>query len=148
MAAQWPLVKAWLAALIPSLPGLSDVTVTTGPQTSGSASSRYVTVGYVADDASGGYQQLQSYDGSVWDEVGEVRTQIVAQSGAESDTTVETTAFAMADAIDAAIRADHTLGHTLAPNGTVETSVEVHSISNANGTATALVHVLRYTTTT
>ena len=148
MAAQWPLVKAWLVATVPTLPGMSDILVTAGPPVSGSAAARYVTVGFVTDDAGGTYQQAQSYDGTVWDEIGEVRSQIVAQSGGSQQSAPEAGAFAIADAIDAAIRADRTLSGVLSDNGTVESAVEIHSISNANGNATALVHVLRYTTTT
>jgi hypothetical protein len=148
MATQWPLVKAWLVGVIPTL-GISDLTVQTGPPVSGSAAQKYVTVGYVADDSGGTYQRMESYDGTSWDETGDVRSQIVSQAGSLSQQAdVEASAFAVADALDARIRSDHTLGGLLSANGTVDTTVEVHSITNGNGIATALVYVLRYTTTT
>jgi hypothetical protein len=148
MAAQWPHVKAWLAATIPTLPGLSDVVVYAGPPISGESPERYVTVGFVTDDHGGQYQQLQTDDGTVWQEIGEVRSQIVAQVGDTDPTIAESECFAIADALDAAIRADRCLGGTLSLDGTSESAVEVHSVSNSLGTATALVHVLRYTTVT
>ncbi|MGZ4617175.1 MAG: hypothetical protein ACXV3F_00295 [Frankiaceae bacterium] len=148
MAAQWPHVKAWLAATIPTLSGLSDVQVFTGPPVSGEDPDRYVTIGYVTDDKGGTYQQVQSDDGFVWQETGEIHSQIVAQSGDEDESIAEGGAFAIADAIDAAIRNDRRLGNTLSPDSTVESVVEVLSVSNAAGTATALVHTLRYITTT
>lgn len=148
MAAQWPKVKAWLVATIPTLPGLSDVLVSSGFPTWGDSPDRYVTVGFVTDDHGGTYQQVQYYDGSSWQETGEVRSEMVAQFGDEDPTLAEAAVFAIADALEAAIRADRTLGHTLSPEGTAESIVEVHSLANADGTATGLVHTLRYTTVT
>lgn len=148
MAAQWPLVKTWLAATIPTLPGLSDVQVYAGPPTTNDAPTRYVTVGYVADDKGGTYQQVQADDGYVWQEIGEVRSHIVAGVGDSDPSIAEGLCFAIANALDAAIRGDRRLGGTLSPEGTSESIVEVDSISNQQGTATALVHTLRYTTIT
>lgn len=147
MAVAWPHVKAWLVSTIPTLSGLSDVVVYAGPPATEDDPARYVTVGFVTDDSGGAYQQTEAYDGLVWQEIGEVRSQFVAQLGDEDPSLAEANCFAMADALDAKIRNDRTLGGTLSPEGTTETSVEVHTISNPNGTATALVHVLRYTTT-
>jgi hypothetical protein len=141
-------VKAWLVATIPTLPGLSDVVAYAGPQVTGDNPLRYVTVGYVADDHGGQYQKLQTDDGSVWQEIGEVRCQIVAQSGDTDTAANELQAFAIADALEVAVRADRRLGGTLSPDGTSEWATEVHSVIDQNGTATALVHSLRYTTVT
>ncbi len=148
MAAQWPQVKAWLVRTIPTLPGMTGVSVYSGPPESGEQPERYVTVGYVTDDHGGSYQLAQSPDGFQWDEAGEVRSEVVAQVGDSDPAIAQGEAFVIADALDRVIRSDHTLGKTLSANGTAETHVEVHSISNAGGTATALVHTLRYTTTT
>lgn len=149
MAAQWPRVKGWLAAAIPTLPGLEDVLVYAGPPVAaGNSAPRYVTVGYTAGDKGGSYQIVQADGGIGWEEIGEVRTAIVAQAGDSDPSIAEADAFAVADAIDRVIRADHTLGGTLAAWGTAESIIEVDSIANPNGTATELVHVLRYTTTT
>ena len=148
MATQWPRVKAWMVATIPTLPGLADVLVTNGPETSGDAPNRYVQVGFVTDDNAGTYQQSLAYDGTVTQEVGELRSEIVAQAGDADPSIAEADCFAIADALDMVIRADHTLGGTLSRDGFAETTVEVKSEANEYGTATALVYVLRYTTTT
>lgn len=148
MAAQWPNVKAWLVATIPTLPGLSDVLTSSGFPTWGDSPARYVTVGYVTDDHGGTYQQMQQYDGTVWQETGEVRSEMVAQFGDQDPTLAEASVFAIADALEVAIRADHTLGGLLSRDGTAESIFEVHSIANADGTATGLIHSLRYSTVT
>ena len=148
MATAWPAVKAWLVAKIPTLPGLSDVVVYAGPPVTANNPPRYVTVGFVTDDHGGQYQKVQYDDGTVWQEIGEVRCQIVAQSGGTDPSIPEASAIAIADALEAAIRADRRLGGTLSPEGTSEWATEVHSVTDQNGVATALVHSLRYTTVT
>lgn len=148
MATAWPRVKAWLVATIPTLPGLADVVVLNGPEVAGDAPDRYVTVGFVTDDKAGTYQRTAIYDGTSWQEVGEVRSEIVAQGGDSDPSIAEAECFAIADAIEAAANADQTLGRTLSPEAIVESIVEVESIANPDGTATALVFTLRYTTTT
>lgn len=145
----WPQVKAKIAATIPTLSGLpADVEVVAGPPVTGDAPEKYVTVGFVDGDNAGTYQTALEYDGFVRREVGEVRSQIVAQLGDSDSSLAETDAFAIAEAIDAWTRDDRTLGGVLSPDSVVETTVEVHSVTNANGTATVLIHSLRYTTTT
>lgn len=148
--AAWPQVKAALAAAIPTLPvtGITDVLVFNGPPISGDAPARYVTVGYVDGDNAGTFQTQLEYDGSCRREVGEVRTQIVSQNGETDGSAAEADCFALADALDAWVWANRRLGGVLSPDSQVETTVEVHSISNANGSATALIHMCRYTTTT
>jgi hypothetical protein len=148
MATQWPHVKAWLVATVPTLPGLSDVLVSSGEPTWGDTPARYVTVGFVTDDHGGQYQQVQTDDGTVWEESGEIRSQIIAGSGDTDPIGNEIAAFAIADALDAAIRADRTLGGTLSREGTSASAVTVLSVANSDGTATALVHSLHYTTVT
>lgn len=143
----WPSVKAVMAATIPTLAGLSDVEVLAGPSITGDAPERYVTVGYVDGDNAGTFQTTLEYDGWSRREVGEVRSQIVAQTGDSDGSIAEADCFAVADAIDAWIRDDRRLANTLSPDSMVETTVEVHSVSNANGSATVLIHVLRYSTT-
>lgn len=148
MAAQWPKVKAWLVATIPTLPGLEDVEVIAGPPNTGDSPERYITVGFVSGDKAGTYQLTRNPDGYQWDEIGELRSEIVAHLGDSDPSFAESDAFAAADAIDKRIRSDSTLGGTLSRNATVESVIEVDSISNMNGTATALVIALHYTTTT
>lgn len=147
-AAIWPKVKAALAAGVPTISSLTDVEVYAGPPISGEAPERYITIGYVEGDNAGTYQQAREYDGFFTREVGEVRTQIVAQRGESDGSLAEADCFAAADAIDAWVWADRTLGGVLSQDSMVETTVEVHSVSNAAGTATVLIHAFRYTTTT
>ena len=77
-----------------------------------------------------------------------MRSTIVAQSGDSDPSFAEGDAFTMADALDAWIQANRTLGGALSPDSDIRTSIDVLSISNARGTATELVYVLTYTTTT
>jgi len=143
----WPSVKAAMVTTIPTLAGLTDVEVLAGPPITGDAPERYVTVGYVDGDNAGTYQTALQYDGWSRREVGEIRSQIVAQTGDADGSIAEGDCFAVADAIDAWTRDDRRLTGVLSPDSSVETSVEVHSVSNANGSATVLIHVLRYSTT-
>lgn len=146
--AQWPLVKAWLVDTIPTLTGLSGWAVYSGPVAGRAAPKRYVSVGFVEDDNGGTFTRGPVYDGTAWSEVGEVRTRITAQSGDSAGSVAEADAFAAVDAIDEKVRDDWTLGGLLSAEAEIQTSIDVLSISNARGTATELVHVLRYTTTT
>lgn len=149
MATAWPLVKAWEVAIAPTLPAFADAEVDSGIRATMSAAPKYMAVGAVMEeDNAGTYARESAYDGSVWTEVGDVRSMIVAQTGDGDPSAVEAQAFAMADALDKAIHADPTLGGVLSADATVQTSVDVLAISNSDGTATALVHVLHYTTTT
>jgi len=145
----WPLVKAWIAETAPTLPAFSGAHVLTGLPTTRSSAAKYLVVGAVMEeDNAGSYQRSPAYDGTVWTETGEVRSMIVAQSGQGDDSDNEAAAFAMIEALDEAAHADNTLGGVLSAETLIETSVDVLAISNLRGTATALVHVLRYTTTT
>lgn len=149
MPTQWPHVKQWLVDTAIGLPAFADADVAAGIQATYSAASKYMAVGAVMnEDNAGTFQRQQVYDGSVWSETGEVRSLVVAQSGDADGSQQETAAFAMVEALDAAIHADRRLGGLLSADAEVRTSTDVLVISNADGTATALVHVLTYTTTT
>lgn len=149
MATAWPAVKAWLAAKAPTLPEFADATVFSGVPASQAAPAQYFAVGAVMEeDNAGTFSRQDAYDGTVWQEQGDVRSMIVAQSGQADGSANEAAAFAMAAALDTVIHADRTLGGTLSRDATVQTSVDVLAISNARGTATALVYVLHYTTIT
>lgn len=147
MAVRWPLVKAWLVDSFAALPSMSGGMVFGGVPVTKAAPTRFVTVGFVEDDNAGTFEVQPDYDGSVNSEVGEVRSKIVVNTGG-SGVTAEEAAFSIVDEINAAIYADQTLGGLLSPEATAFCSVDVLAISNARGTATELVHVLRYTTTT
>ena len=146
--AAWPTVKAALAAGAESLPAFSDAVVYDGPQATNDAPLKFFEVGFVNDENNAGtYERSLAYDGAVWSEVGEVRSTITANAGDSDPSIAEADAFGMADALDGWIRDDPTLGKVISPDSEVRTSVDVLSISNANGTATQLVYVLTYTTT-
>ena len=147
--AAWPAVKAALVAGAQSLPEFTDVTVFVGPQATKAAPRKMLEVGFVNDENNAGtYERAPAYDGTVWSETGEVRSTIVAQSGDADGSTAEVDAFAMADALDVWIDGDRTLGGALSLDSDLRTSIDVLSISNTRGTATELVYVLTYTTTT
>ena len=147
--AVWPLVKASLAAGAGSLPAFSDAGIYLGPQATAEDLPKKFEVGFVNDEnASGTYGRAPAYDGTVWSETGEVRSTLVAQAGDSDPSIAEGDAFAMADALDAWVQSDITLGGVLSPDCDVRTAIDVLSISNSAGTATELVYVLTYTTTT
>lgn len=143
----WPQVKAWIVATAPGLTSFTDAEVYSGIPATESAPMKFLAAGAVMDENNAGtFARELGYDGNVWRETGEVRSMIVANSGDSDGTAAETAAFAMAADLDNAINADRTLGGVLSPDSEVHTSVDVLAISNSNGTATALVHVLTYTT--
>lgn len=147
--AVWPDVKAALAAAARTLPAFSGAEIVVGSTPSMSAATRYFAVGFVNDeDNAGTYQRAPVYDGTVWSETGEVRSTIVAQAGDADPSVAEAAAFDMADAFDAWVQANRTLGGVLSPDSDIRVSVDVLSIGNSNGTATELVLVVTYTTTT
>jgi hypothetical protein len=147
--AAWPLVKAAIAAGAQTLPAFADAEVYLGPQATNDAPLKFFEVGFVNDENNAGtYGRGAAYDGSVWSETGEVRSTITANAGDAEPSIAEGDAFGMADALDAWIDGDRTLGGVLSLDSEIRTSVDVISISNVNGTATELVHVLTYTTTT
>lgn len=148
MAVAWPRVKNWIYTTAPGLASFAGAETYHGIPVAMSAPSKYLAVGAVMDENNAGtYSRQLIYDGTVWQEVGEVRSMLVASSGDSDDTTAETDAFAMAADLDAAVDADRTLGGVLSEDSEVHTSVDVLSISNQSGTADALVWVLTYTTT-
>jgi hypothetical protein len=147
MAAQWPLVVARLVTLLPTLSGWSAVTVFDGPPVTADVTSDYVTVGFVADDQAGDYNQTQDPNGFQYVETGTVRSQLSCITGDIDFPSMRTRVFALMDALEAAVRADRRLG-VLSPSGTSELDVDVLSLSNANGTAQSLVFTLHYQTVT
>jgi hypothetical protein len=148
MATAWPLVKQWLVDIAATLPAFSGAEIHAGIDPTMVAANRHFTAGAVMEEENAGtYSRQSAYDGTVWAEQGDVRSMIVAQSGDADGAANEAAAIAMAEALDEAIHADATLGRLLSPEATVQTSVDVMPISNPNGSATALVYVLHYTTT-
>jgi hypothetical protein len=147
MGAQWPLVKARLIALLPTLPGWSAVTVFNGPPVTADVPTDYVTVGWETDDQSGSYMQVQSPDGFRYVETGEVRNQLNCLAGDIDLDAVEARAFVLMDALESAVRADRRLG-VLSPEGTVDLEVDLRPLQTSGGSAQALVFTLHYQTVT
>ena len=147
MAAQWPLVVARLLALLPTLSGWSNVVVIDGPLVSADVPADFVTVGYVADDQAGSYNQVQDPNGFQYVETGTVRSQLNCATGDTDLPGMRTRVFALMDALEAAVRLDRTLG-VLSPAGTSELDVDVLSLSNSSGTAQQLTFTLHYQTVT
>ncbi len=148
MAAQWPRVVTWLVATLPNLPGWSGVAVYDGPPTTGDNPVQYVTVGYVENDLAGTYSLTQDPGGFQWQETGEVRSQLVVNSGDSDLSGLRVTLFGLADALEANVRADRTLGGTLSLRSQVTFTGEVLSVTNQQGSAQAAVLTLRYFTVT
>lgn len=147
MAAQWPLVKAQLTTVLPTLPGWSGVTVFNGAPTRRTLPNDFATVGYVDNDQAGSYTLVQDPDGSQMQETGFVRCQIACSGGGvESDP--ESRVFALADAFETYIRADRRLGGVLSQQGTTTLAVDVATAQSDQGTAVALVVALHYFTVT
>jgi len=146
MSAQWPRVKSWVAAKLPTLPGWSSVTVFAGTPTTGDSPQAYATVGYVRDGEAGSYSQTRSDDGFRWVENGELHCQLVCTSGDMTPGTFEASVFALIDALEANLRADRSLGGTLPPDSQVDLDVTVQQF--IQGTAATLVLTIRYLTVT
>lgn len=147
--AAWPAVRTAIFTGATGLPAFADASIYLGPTPTNEAPTKALEVGFVNDENNAGtYERAPAYDGTVWSETGEVRSTIVAQSGDADGSTAEVDAFAMADALDVWIDGDRTLGGALSLDSDLRTSIDVLSISNTRGTATELVYVLTYTTTT
>ena len=147
MATQWPLIVARLAALLPTLPGWSAVTVYDGPPVTNDVPRDYVTVGYVADEQAGTYISVQDPNGFQWIETGTVRCQLSSMSGDTNLSLMRSRVFGLMDALEAAVRADRRLG-VLSPAGTSELDVDILSLQNVSGAAQSLLFTLHYQTFT
>lgn len=147
MATQWPLVVQRLVTLLPTLPGWSGVSVFDGPPVTGDDPNAWCTVGYISDDKAGNYTTTQHDDGFSRHETGEVRSEVVCNTGDDDLTIVRARLFALLDAVDVAVRADRRLG-VLSAEGTSTFAVEVMSVKDAQGTAQGATFTLHYTTVT
>lgn len=148
MAAQWPLVVQRLAALLPTLPGWSAVAVFDGPPVTANDSPSYFTVGYVDGVPAGTAATSEAGGGFFNDEVGQVVSQLVVNSGGTDMSAARAQVFALYDALDASVKADRTLGGVLQGAATSALSYEVQYVSNRQGLAVALIVTVSYQTTT
>lgn len=144
---KWPAVKDWLVDTFPTLTSMATASTFNGPPVTRGNPLRFVMVGFVEDDNAGTFSQEAEYDGTVWSEVGDVRSKIVWNSGSSATSSTEGAAFAVVDELAGLIGADQTLGKVLSPEATARVAVDVLQLSNARGTATELVLTLTYTTT-
>ncbi|GAC1374656.1 MAG: hypothetical protein NVSMB4_02320 [Acidimicrobiales bacterium] len=147
MSAQWPKVVNRLLTLLPTLPGWSGVTLFDGPPVTGDNPNLFATIGYVKDDQAGNYTSTQHDDGFNRHETGEVKCELVVNSGDPGLSGVRAQAFALMDALDASLRSDRRMG-VLSPEGTSTLVVDVLSITDPAGTAQALTFAVHYTTVT
>jgi hypothetical protein len=148
MAAQWPLVVQRLAALLPTLPGWSSVAVFDGPPIAANDDSIYFTVGYVDGVPAGTASTSEAGGGFFNDEVGQVVSQLVVNTGSTDVSAARAQVFALYDALDASVKADRTLGGVLQGGATSALSYEVQYVSNRQGVAVALIVTVSYQTTT
>lgn len=144
MSAAWPKVVNRLVSLLPTLPGWSQVAVYDGPPVTADAPADYVTVGFVlGEDFGGSYEQARGLDGSVPEESGTVRSEVVCLTGDVDLPAVRARAFALVDAWEASIAADQTLG-VLAPSSTSALSVDVAPAQTTSGAEQRLTVTLTY----
>jgi len=148
MATQWPLVVNRLVALLPTLPGWSDVTVIDGLPLTADVPTDVVTVGYVSDDNAGAYTTIQDDSGFQWQESGTVRCELSCVTGDTDLASMRTRMFGLLDSLEASIRADRTLGGVLSPQGTSELEVSVISDQGVSGAEQSAVFTLTYFTIT
>jgi hypothetical protein len=149
MATQWPLVKARLLELLPTLNGWANVEVYNGPPVGDGVADAYCTVGYVpGDEHSGTGTTTLHGDGFQSSETGQILGQIVVASGDDGLETVEAAAFNLYDALDASVRADRRLGGVLSQEGTTDLQFDVLPIAQGDGAVTTVVFTLSYFTVT
>lgn len=145
MAIQWPLLAARLVALLPTLSGWSGVVeVFDGPPVTGDTPNDYCTVGYVEDETAGSYtDDLSDVGNSFSTEAGEVRCQLVSQTGDVDVPTMRTRSFGFLNTLRTALRTDPTLA--VLPSGSVTSLiVEVGNVQNSQGSAVSLIFTVSY----
>ena len=141
MAVAWPLVKAHLVQVLPTL---VDAKVYDGPITTAAAPARWITVGWqpsTEDESAGSYEQSQLSDGWAADETGNVLLEVAATTGG---TTVPD-AFALVDALQDYVQGDPSLGGVLDGAPTVSLTVEVLQAQSNAGAVQRLLVGLNYT---
>lgn len=146
MTVQWPIVRAGLLTLLPTLPGWSGVLVTDGAPTSNDTGS-YCAVGYVEDEQGAGtWTQVPSDDGFFDLETGVVRSELYTGNGDGDLAAAVNAGFALVNALQAAMRANRTLGF-LPQDGTCSVSGDVIT-GRSEGAGQLLVLSVSYTATT
>lgn len=145
MSAQWPRVKAWAAAKLPTLAGWTGVTVIDGAPSTGDRAEKYAIVGWSPPDGDGGeFRNVGDPDGFQLQESGALLLYLVCQGGDADPAGYAASVFALYDALEAEVRRDRTLGGTLSPNSTADLS----AVPALGQTSAALLVTLTYFTVT
>lgn len=144
MSAAWPVVRARLAAHLPTiLP--AGTAVYDGPVLTGDSPAAYVTVAHrpsVEDESAGEYSQDRTpITGYVAEETGTVLLEVAAVSGNPD----MPSAFGLVAAIQSWVQNDQTLG-VLTPGSAAALSVEVLQDQNQAGAVQRLLVTLSYFT--
>lgn len=145
MSVAWPTVKDRLVALLPTLPGYTDVKVYDGPSTSAHSVARWVTVGYqpsTEDLSAGSYEQTQTGAGGFLSE--ERGTVGLEFSASVADAEIPD-AFGLVDALHDSVQADQTLG-VMTPGSTSSLSVSVVQAQSTKGAVQRLLVTFTYFT--
>jgi hypothetical protein len=144
MAVAWPVVRAQLAAQLPTVLG-STVSVYDGPVVAGEAPPSYLTVAETpsTDDETGGtFTQEVGPDGFHVTETGTILCELAAVAG---DATMPSV-FASFDLIAAWVQADMTLGGVLSPGSTCTVQAAVVQAQTSVGAVQRLIVTFNYFT--
>ena len=144
MTAAWPAVVDRLVGLLPTLPDWSGVTVYDGPPVTADAPPEYVTVGFVDGvDFGGTYEQARG-PGDCPEELGTVRSEVVAWTGDTDLPGLRARGFELVNAWERALHNDPTLG-VLPQGSTASLAVDVAPAQTTAGAVQRLTVTLTYT---
>lgn len=145
----WPLVKAKLVEVIPTIEEFESSTVYDGATPTGDRLASWVAVGWqpeVVDEAGsyspGSFEQTPGPSGFAAEEAGAVLCELGSTTGDSEIPDV----FALAAALIGWVQENQTLDGVLSVNGTASTSVEVLEAQSTAGATQRLLLTLTYTT--
>jgi len=144
MTTQWPVLRAGLVTLLPTLPGWSGVAVYDGQPLAGDQTTSYAAVGYVdGDPTAGSFTQTPDGSGFFDTESGEVRSELFVGTGDDDLPGVITTAFGLVDALKDYLRQDRTAG--VLPKGSTTSLAADVQTGKDSGVGVLLVLTVSYT---
>lgn len=143
MAVAWPVVRAQLAAQLPTVLG-SAVSVYDGPVVSGEAPAAYLTIADTTggDESGGSFTQEIALGTVILNETGSILCELAAVSG---DATVPDV-FASFDLIASWVQSDMTLGGVLRNGSTCTVSASVLQAQTSAGAVQRLQVTVSYFT--
>jgi hypothetical protein len=145
MSTAWPLVVGFLVDTLPTLPGWGRVEVYDTDPLTASGAPLYAVVARTSDSGTSGSYVRQVHPGGVLvAETGTVRVHIVSRTGDGDPVSVREAGFELVEAMEATFVADHTLGGILGQASSVSLTVDVQSLSDANGTGQSLIVSINY----